>query len=151
MTTDDIKALFSLAILNNRDGVVAAMNSTGHSVPVTISDDALFLELQKILTAEGINGMKNVLSKVMIDKTKNTELFVPVYKRLNDIPANAKGKWLQDVGNFFGSMLGGSSTITQPPVVNTQNTTPAISSKVIIGMAVLGIVTIVTLLIIFRK
>ena len=151
ITTDDIKALMSLAILNNKNGVISAMNSSGHSVPVTISDDNLFLELQKVFYSEGLAGLKNILSKVRIDTSKNTELIEVSYRRLNEIPPTAKGKLWQDVKNFFGDLFGGSSTITQPPVINTQNITPAISSKVIVIMAVFGIIAIITLIIIFRK
>lgn len=147
ITTNDIAALISFAILNNKQGVIQAMNSTGNTVPAGISDAKLAEEVWNVFDNKGVQALQQVLSKVPVDRTKVTEeeakAFVTKFKGVD--PAAKFGDWITGVGNYFGDLLGGSSVST--------GTVTQMFSESAISPALIGLITVIglILIILFRK
>lgn len=147
ITTNDIAALISFAILNNKQGVIQAMNSTGNPVPAGISDAKLAEEVWNVFDNKGVQALQQVLSKVPVDRTKVTEeeakAFVIKFKGVD--PAAKFGDWITGVGNYFGDLLGGSSVST--------GTITQMFSESAISPALIGLITVIglILIILFRK
>lgn len=147
ITTNDIAALISFAILNNKQGVIQAMNSTGNLVPAGISDAKLAEEVWNVFDNKGVQALQQVLSKVPVDRTKVTEeeakAFVTKFKGVD--PAAKFGDWITGVGNYFGDLLGGSSVST--------GTVTQMFSESAISPALIGLITVIglILIILFRK
>lgn len=147
ITTNDIQGIIALAILNNKQGVIRAMNSTGNAVAANISDADLAAALWNVFSAQGVAGLKNVLSGVKIDTSNLTqEEARALTVKFKGADPNAKfGDWLQGVGNYFGDLLGGSSVTTG--TVTSMSSESAISPTTIALIVVAGLI----LMVLFRK
>lgn len=139
----DVQALIELAILNNKDGLIRAMNSSGYPVASNISDADLFHETAKVGDKKGIKALTKVLLKVSIDKTKLTEAQAKYLAiKFKDIDPNAKWNW-NNIGQSIGDFFSGTTVINQNPNIATQTSESALSPIWIIITAILGIGAIV--------
>lgn len=147
ITTNDIQGIIALSILNNKQGVIRAMNSTGNAVASNISDADLAAALWNVFSAQGIAGLKNVLSGVQIDASNLTqEEAKALTVKFKGADPNAKfGDWIQGVGSFFGDLLGGTSVTTN--TVTSMSSESALSPTTISLIVVAGLILIV----LFRK
>lgn len=148
--TNDIQALVNLAIINNKQGVINAMNSSGYAIAQNISSDELGNRVWNVFVTKGISELQRVLNKVQINKNtlSAAEQRALAVKFKN---ADPNAKFLQDVGTWFGDLLGGKQEIVQNPTTVTNVSAPAISGKTILWLAGFGIAAILTLAIIFRN
>lgn len=157
ITTQDLQGIIALAVQNNKPGVIQAMNATGNSVASTISDDDLLQSVWNVFNANGLNALKNVLSKVTLNKamlsadqqnalitkfglTKNTAAKCSFTSPLDCLTGPV---------NYVGDLLGGHSSTTVAPTVT--NLTPSLTSSQIMWIAGISIVSIVILLFAFKK
>lgn len=147
INTNDIQGIIALAILNNKQGAIQAMNSTGNQVASNISDADLAVKLWNVFSDQGIQGLKNVLSKVAIDRTKITQQEAKALTvQFKGVDPNAKfGDWISGVGTFFGDLLGGSSVTTG--TVQSMSSESALSPTMIALIVVVGLI----LMVLFRK
>lgn len=163
VTYDDVNALIAFSIYNNKDGVIVAMNQTGNFVPLNISSKDLYARLLDIFSKSGIDGLRNILSRVSINKTR-TQFLDKIFKtfignsaiREANAPQSGEdpkqfGSLLDDFGNWYahyhtlmGDFIGGSTTVTP----NTQSTTiePPIKPATLIWIAVSSIIIIILLI-----
>lgn len=142
ITIEDIKALIAYAILNNRQGVIDALRRTGKNIQLNISDNDLFNQVWDTYSKTGLQGLKNLLNTVRIDKAKvNQQELILLSQKFSENP-NAKFNFNQ-IGDFFGNLLGGHTTITQPTTNASQTTVPALSPTMVIAVAIIGIIAII--------
>lgn len=144
----DVQALIAFSILNNKRGVINAMNSSGYLVPENISDSDLFDSVAKIGDEEGIKKLQSILYKVTIDKSKITEEQARNLSiKFGNVPANAQAKsnWFQNLATQVGDFFSGTTVVNQNPNVTTQNSEPVLSPLIIVITAIIGIVSIVLL------
>lgn len=147
INTNDIQALVAFAILNNRTGVIQAMNSTGNAVAANISDTDLAVALWNVFAAQGVTGLKNVLARVPVDPTQiSEEEAKALMVKFNNVNPNAKfGDWIKGVGDYFGDLLGGSSV--------TGGTVQNMTSESVLSPTIIALIVVAGLILIgiFRK
>jgi hypothetical protein len=149
ITTDHIKALIAASIVNNKQGVINAMNQTGNTVSESISDSDLIDSAYSVFTQKGLEGLKNILSKVQIDKTKDTSYFIALDKIFGGSSQMKCGlKDLMGCLQSAGDIIGGSTTSTTGGAIQNTTTQSLLSPSVIIGLSIVAIVAIS--LLIFR-
>lgn len=144
ITTEDIQALIAYAILNNKPGVILAMNNAGYTVPDSIKDVDLFFALWTLYRMKGLPGLKTVLDNVEIKKekvsAKEATAFAVKFKGINP---NAKfGDILNQIGTFFGDLIGGSTTVTQGGTTVSQQTSSVLPTWVVPTVSIVGILVI---------
>lgn len=152
ITTNDIKALIALAIQNNKNALIQAMNKSGYPVLYNISDDDLFTAVLNVFTSKGVIGLKSILDLVPLDTSVLTqdEAQNLVIKFQDVNPASPKlGSWFSDLGKNIGDLLSGYTTVTVDPTIITKK--PSLSATQIIIIAVIAIAAIVILSIVFKK
>lgn len=142
----DIQALIAFAVMNNKLGVIQAMNNTGNFVPFNISDTVLFDAVLNVYETQGLNALKIVLNQVALDRSKLTQdearnLFIK-YNNLD--PATAKFS-LDNIGKSIGDFLSGTTVVNQTG--GTLTSTSVLSPTTLTLIVVIGII----LMIIFRK
>lgn len=153
ITTNDLSGLIALAIRDNKQAFIQAMNNTGNSVIPNISDDDLLLAGQNVFNEKGLAGLTNVLVQVPFDKSKLTteQQNIIIQKFGLSVNASAKCDWkhplecLTGTVNYLGNLIGGGSTTTQPPIVITETSAlPAwvVPTTAIAGMSVIAILFI---------
>lgn len=147
VTTNDIQAAIAIIVRNNKSGVIAAMNTTGHPVPTNIPGADLVVEVWKVFKAEGIQGLQNVLSKVPVDPTRITQEEARALAiTFQGADPNAKfGDWIKGIGTYFGDLLGGSSV--------SGGSISQMMSESVLSPAMIGFVVVigVILMAVFRK
>lgn len=142
----DVQAIIALAINNNKEGVINAMNLNKYYVSVDISDNDLFNRLALIADKNGINELKNILSNVPFDKSKLTEdelnnldiKFGSIQKNANN---KVSGVNLKNVFDTIGDFFSGNTIISTNPNIQTQET--LLSPMMIISVAVIAIIAII--------
>lgn len=149
ITTSDIQGLISLAIVNNKQGLIQAMNNTGNTVLLSISDEDLYDKVWAVFSKNGIDGLQRVLSRVRVDHAKVTPDQAQKLTLKFQEPSNTtKFKdWFNNTITFFGDLIGGSSVSISTPTTQEQTASSAISPTLLGLITVLGIILIV----IFRK
>lgn len=149
ITTTDIQALIGLAVINNKQGLIDAMNKAGYAVTKPISDERLFQQTSDVYTQKGLGAITKILSDVKVDKDKLSyrQKAALAYK-FKGITPESKSGWFENTLQTIGDFFGGSSTITQGPVVSTQQSKTALPPWMIITTAVLAIIGII---IVFAK
>lgn len=148
ITLQDIRGLIAVAIRNNKQAFINAMNANGFYVPQSISEDDLYSAGLKVLLKNGVNAAIAVLSRVPVnksqvtaqEKTLLTAKFAPTNQR-------TFGDWFNNTVTFFGDLIGGSSVSTTAPVVQNQTSVSALSPLILGATVVAGLVMIA----IFRK
>jgi len=158
LTTQDVQAVIAFAILNNKPGLIHAMNSLGTIVPANVSDADLFTAVNNIFATRGITGLESLLNGVPLDKSKITEEeaknLVIKYKGTDgNIPTNSNlfltPGWLNRLGEGIGDFLSGHSVVVQNPTVIVSKS--PISTTTIIIIAAVAVIAIVVLTIAFKK
>lgn len=151
LTTQDIQALIAFAITNNKQGLIAAMNATGNTVAMNITDDALLQRTLNVFTTKGLDGIRNILSRVTVDKSKVTQKQKDIITQKFQInTSNAKfSDWFNSAVITAEDILGGHTTITSAPIIS--ETKSPISTTTMIIFAIAAIITIVIILFSFRK
>lgn len=126
VTYTDIQGLIALAIRNNRNGFIAAMNSAGYPVLQNISEDELYQAALQILSEKGIQALRPVLNRVPINKNS-------ISQPLRDVltakfaPANQRsGNWFNNAVTFIGDLIGGSSISITDPSSQTSTSSTAL-------------------------
>lgn len=147
ITTNDIQGIIALAILNNKSGVIQALNNTGNPVESGISDADLAVKLWNIYSFKGVEALNNVLSRVSINKNNITQEEAKALTiKFKGADPNAKfGDWISGVGDFFGDLLGGSSV--------TGGTVQSMTSESAISPTMIGLIVVIglILMVLFRK
>jgi len=145
ITTDDIQALISFYIINNKKGVIVSMISNGYVVPNRISDEKLFFAVDAVYKDHGLTALKNVFKQVKIDESKITEEQAKAIAiKFGNANPNAKFKdWFNNAITSIGDFIGGSTDVVQGTTTTTQQTTPALPtwippSVAIIAMAIIA-------------
>lgn len=142
ITTEDVRGLIAGVILNNKPGLIQAMNVTGNAVSPTISDDALLTATWNVFVKKGLDGLRNILNRVMIDHSKvSTQEAIVYTQKFNDADPNARfGDWFNKALTTFGDLLGGSTTVIgQPTEIKS---TSAVSSTLVIVIVLIAIIAI---------
>lgn len=113
MTTNDIQGIITIAIKNNKLGVIRAMNSTGHKTSTHISDADLVEKVWNVFSAEGAPGLKKVLDLVPPIPNKISEQEAKaLVVGFRGVRPDARGgfeDWLKGIGQYFGDLIGGSA------------------------------------------
>lgn len=148
ITTQDIQFIISLAILNNKPAFINAMRTNGYTVPAGITDDALNDLAQQVLAQKGADGIAAVLNRVPPNKAQiSDDIKAKITAKFGPADATQRGfgDWFNDTVNFFGDLIGGTST-SSGSSTSTQSTSA-------LSPAMLSIITVVAvvLMIIFRK
>lgn len=73
LTIQDVQGFIALAIANNKQALINAMNATGNNVAQSISNDDLFTAVNNVFINKGVQTLKIILDKVPIDKSKFTQ------------------------------------------------------------------------------
>lgn len=140
----DVQALIAYSILNNKQDVMKVMNTYGYAVSNNISDEDLFFKVWDVYKTKGLNELKKILSQVKIDKSKMTEeearAFAVKFNQAN--PLAKQGGWLDQAGQWFGDLLGGTTTVVQGTTLVTQQTVSALPAWVVPTTAIIGIAVI---------
>jgi len=150
ITTKDLSGLIALAIRDNRQAFIQAMNNNGNPVSQNMSGDDLLSEGQKVFNEKGLIGLTNVLIQVPFDKSKLTidQQNILIKKFGLTVNPNAKCDFqhplecLTGTFNYVGDLLGGHSTTVQPPTIITKTSVlPAwvVPTTAITGMIVIAI------------
>lgn len=149
ITTDDIQGLIALAIVNNKPGLIQAMNITGNPVASTISDDDLYDKVWAVFSKNGIDGLQRVFSRVTVNKSKVTpNQSEKLTAKFQQPSSTAKFKdWFNNTVTFFGDLIGGNSISTGTPITQ-QSTSSSALSPTLLGLI---IVLAIILIVIFKK
>lgn len=162
VTTEDVQALIAFAINNNPSGVNQALN-----IPSNSSAEESYNRLWAVFVNQGINGVKNLLSRVPLDKATNTTALKALYVTFdgssNSSNLQAKTSSPSTLGKCvfpwqhgfdplacvsdIGDAVGGSTTVTTPvpPVPPTIKEKPLLSTGAIIGLSAFAFVIILIL------
>lgn len=81
ITIQDVQGIIALAVANNKQALINAMNITGNNVAQTISDDDLFTIVNNVFTDQGLQGLKIVMRQVPPDLSKYTQAQLNFLKR----------------------------------------------------------------------
>lgn len=146
ITIADVQGLIALAILNNKIGVIDAMNASGYPVASNISDSDLFKAVGEVGDKYGIEKLKSVLANVDFDSSKFTadELrsLIAKFNIATPDPSTAsKSDWFNKAITKFGDFFLGSTVINTNPVQQTSE--PALPAWVVILISIIGIISIV--------
>ena len=153
ITTNDIQALIALAISNNKQGLIRAMNNIGYSISQNISDADLFTVSNNFYIQKGFDALKNLFSNVPFDKSQLSQMQLQnLASRYASANPNAKNpSWFTDALTNFSDFLSGHTNVVQPTVDSNTTISSPISAKTIIILASFGIIAIVIIAIIFRN
>lgn len=148
MTTNDILGLISLAVQNNKKGVIEAMNTTGNFISPSISSADLIEKLWNIFSEKGLASLKQVLDKVAFTDKITEDQAKAVLVKFRGISPNARGGFidtLKGIGGYLGDLLGGSSV--------SGGTVTNVTSTAAIPPAMLGLIVVagLILMVLFRK
>lgn len=158
LTIQDVQAVIAFAIVNNKPGLIRAINSIGTTISDNISDTDLFNAVNNVFATKGITGLESLLNGVPLDKSKLTEEeaknLLLKYKGADvNIPTNPNlfygSGWLNRLGQGIGDFLSGHTVVNQNPTVVVSKS--PISTTTIIIIASVGIIAIVILAVVFRK
>lgn len=141
----DVQALIAFAILNNKSGLINAMNAYGHPVSNDISDAELYNAVSKAWQEDGISELKNILSRVPLDKSKITEEQAKnLAIKYNGVDPNAKkiGDFLNSLGQGIGDFLSGTTVVNQNPNLSTQSSEPVLPAWVVPTTAIISMAVI---------
>lgn len=144
----DVQALIAFAILNNKSGLIDAMNYYGYPIAGNISDDDLFTAVGTIGDKEGIKKLQTVLSRVPIDKSKLTQeeaknLAIKFRDFNPNSNPNAKlSDWFKNLGQGIGDFFSGHTVVNQNPNTLSQTSEPVLSPFAILTVAIVGIIAI---------
>lgn len=155
ITTTDIKNLIDLTVLRFKPALIQAMNATGNTVALTISDDALADRTWDVFVKRGWNGLQQILGRVVIDKSKLSAAEQNALIRIFGLPFNTSSKCgfsnpldcLTGAINYVGDLVGGSSVSITNPITQQQTSSSALPTWAIIATVGAGIGGII----IFRK
>lgn len=155
ITTNDIKQLINLTVLRFKPALIQAMNATGNSVSVTISDNELADRTWDVFVKTGWNGLQQVIGRVPLDKSKLTPAEQNALIRIFSLPVNPSVKCgfahpldcLTGAINYVGDLVGGTSTSITNPIIQQQTSSSALPTWAIIATVVGGLAGIM----IFRK
>lgn len=157
ITTQTLNALIAFTIQNNKAALIQAMNDAGNSVAENISDDDLLQSTWNVFSSKGLDALKNVLSKVPLNKSVLSTAQQNTLIKTFGLTINPSAKCdlthpldcVTGVINYAGDLIGGHSTTTTT-APQTQSV-PLLSKSAILWQAGGSIVAIVVLLIVFRK
>lgn len=151
MTQDQLKGIIALAITNNPTSIISALNANGYPTSMNISGHDLALRLIDIWNSGKITDFETIMSSVKWDKTKITdEQLKSVFMSLNpNIDFNSQKFDWQSILNSVQGFIGGTTSTGG----STTTSAPALSPKIVQGVAIFSIVVIVavTLVVIFKK
>lgn len=141
----DIQALIELYILNNKSGLINAMNSSGYPVAQNISDADLFYAVGKVGDDKGLKALQDILVQVPFDTSKLTAQEAKnLAIKYGNVDPNAKlSDYFKDLGTKIGDFFSGHTVVNQNPNVITQNSEPVLSPLAILSVAIIGIVSII--------
>lgn len=147
ISVSDLQGLIAFAILNNKQGVINAMNATNNTVAASISDDELYDKVWALFVQKGITALQNVLSRVTIFKNTVTQQQKDVLtSKFKNKDSTAKfSDWFNGALTTMGDLLGGSTVSSGTP--GSQTTESPISGTAMLLIALAGIIGIG----IFRK
>lgn len=147
ITQNDIQGLIALAILSDRQAFASVIG-----FPATSTNEDLLEAGMQIYSKQGFNGIKNLLLKVPLDKSKlsTAQQNALIKKFALQVNTTSKCDWahplecLTGAVNYVGDLLGGHSSTTSTPVTQQQTSESALSPwviglTVVAGIAMIGI------------